>query len=304
MLNKLKVINGKLTDGEKPIRLFGLSTHGIAWYPEYVCEESFAALKNDWHTNCVRITMYTDEFRGYCKDGNKQHLKELVEKGVNIAEKLDMYVIVDWHVLSDQDPMKYIDQAEEFFGDMSKRFAEKNNVIYEICNEPNNSGTWEKVTEYADRIIPLIRQNSPDALVITGTPNWSQDIHCALDKPFKWDNVMYSLHFYAATHKGTLRSRLERCVEAGLPVFINEFNLCEASGKGDIDHDESEAWREVIDRLDLSCICWCLSNSGDTCGVFAKDCTKLSGWTDDDLKNSGLIIKSWFSKFADEENDR
>ena len=63
MLNKLKVINGKLTDGEKPVRLFGLSTHGIAWYPEYVCEESFAALKNEWRTNCVRITMYTDEFR-------------------------------------------------------------------------------------------------------------------------------------------------------------------------------------------------------------------------------------------------
>ena len=304
MLNKLKVINGKLTDGEKPIRLFGLSTHGIAWYPEYVCEESFAALKKEWRTNCVRITMYTDEFRGYCKDGNKQHLKELVEKGVNIAEKLDMYVIVDWHVLSDQDPMKYIDQAEGFFGDMSKRFADKNNVIYEICNEPNNSGTWERVTEYADRIIPLIRQNSPDALIITGTPNWSQDIHCALDKPFKWDNVMYSLHFYAATHKGTLRSRLERCVEAGLPVFINEFNLCEASGKGDIDIEESEAWREVIDRLGISCISWCLSNSGDTCGVFAKDCTKLSGWKDEDLKKSGKMIKSWFNTFAEEENKK
>ena len=304
MLKKLKVIGGRLTDGEKPVRLFGMSTHGIAWYPEYVCEEVFRALHDEWKTNCVRIAVYTDEFRGYCNGGDKEHMKDLVEKGVSIAEKLGMYVIVDWHVLRDCDPMRYADEAEEFFSDMSARFADRSNVLYEICNEPNGSGTWDRITEYSNRMIPVIRKNSPDAVIIVGTPNWSQDIHCALDKPFKWDNVMYSLHFYAATHKGTLRSRLERCVEAGLPVFINEFNLCEASGKGEIDHDESEAWREVIDRLGLSCICWCLSNSGDTCGVFAKNCTKLSDWTDEDLKNSGQIIKSWFSKFADEENDR
>ena len=300
MLNKLKIIDGKLTAGNKPIRLYGMSTHGIAWYPEYVCEETFSALKNEWHINSIRITMYTAEFRGYCTGGNKQHLKELIEHGVNIAEKLDMYVIIDWHVLSDQDPLVYADQAVEFFGDISKRIADKTNVIYEICNEPNGSGTWEHITEYADRVIPAIRENSPDALIITGTPNWSQDIHCAIDRPLKWDNVMYSLHFYAATHKRTLRKRLERCIDEGIPIFINEFNLCEASGKGEIDHEEAEAWHELIDRLGISCVSWCLSNSGDTCSIFAKNCTKLSGWTDEDLKESGRIIKGWFKGFSEE----
>ena len=301
MLNKLKVLNGRLTDGEKPVRLFGMSTHGIAWYPEYVCEEVFTALHDEWKTNCIRITVYTDEFRGYCNGGDKENMKSIVEKGVSIAEKLGMYVIVDWHVLSDSDPMKYVSEAEEFFGDLSARFAEKTNVIYEICNEPNGSGTWEKITEYSDRVIPVIRKNSPDALVIVGTPNWSQDIQCALEKPLAHENVMYSLHFYAATHKHAIRHRLERCVNEGLPVFINEFNLCEASGKGDIDYDETQQWFELIDKLGLSCISWCLSNHGDTCGVLAKDCSKLSHWEDDDLKESGRIIRDRFKAFAEEE---
>lgn len=304
MLNKLKVVGGQLTDGEKPVRLFGMSTHGIAWYPEYVCEETFNALKEEWQTNCVRITMYTAEFRGYCMGGDKQHLKSVIEKGVGIAEKLDMYVIIDWHVLSDQDPMVYVDEAEEFFGDMARRFADKTNVIYEICNEPNGSGTWNRITEYSNRIIPTIRKHSPDAVVIIGTPNWSQDIHCALDEPLEQDNIMYSLHFYAATHKRTLRQRLERCINAGLPVFINEFNLCEASGKGDIDHNETNEWFELIDRSGLSCVCWCLSNNGDTCAVFSQNCKKLSHWEDSDIKESGRIIRDQFIHFAAEERSK
>lgn len=304
MLKKLKVIGGRLTDGEKPVRLFGMSTHGIAWYPEYVCEEVFRALHDEWKTNCVRIAVYTDEFRGYCNGGDKEHMKDLVEKGVSIAEKLGMYVIVDWHVLRDCDPMRYADEAEEFFSDMSARLADRSNVLYEICNEPNGSGTWDRITEYSNRMIPVIRKNSPDAVIIVGTPNWSQDIHCALDRPLEYDNVMYSLHFYAATHKHAIRNRLERCAEAGLPVFINEFNLCEASGKGEIDHDESAAWFDVIERLGLSCICWCLSNHGDTCGVFAQNCTKLSHWEDDDLKESGRIVRDKFMDFAEEEKNK
>lgn len=301
MLQKLKVVNGRLTDGTKPARLFGMSTHGIAWHPQYVCEETFRALRDEWGANCVRIAMYTDEFRGYCNGGDKERLKSLVEKGVELAEKLDMYVLVDWHVLREQDPMVYVEEAEAFFDDVSKRFANKANVLYEICNEPNGCGSWDRITEYAKRIIPVIRRNSPDAVVIVGTPTWSQEVQCAVEKPLAFDNVMYSLHFYAATHKRALRNRVERCLQAGLPIFVSEFGLCEASGKGEIDHEEAAAWHEIISKAGLSCLCWCLSNGGDTCSVFAKNCTKLSGWEEADLKESGRIARDWFRGFANEE---
>lgn len=302
MLNKLKVENGRLTDGVRPVRLFGMSTHGIAWYPQYACEEVFRALRDEWKINCVRIAMYTYELRGYCNGGDKEQLKDLIERSVVLAEKLGLYVVVDWHVLREQDPMEYADEAAEFFDDISRRFSDKTNVLYEICNEPNGKGTWDRISEYADHIIPIIRRNSPDAVILVGTPTWSQEIQCALDRPLHFDNVMYTLHFYAATHKRTLRDRVESCIKEGLPVFISEFGLCEASGKGEIDLDEAGGWHKLIKSAGLSCLCWCLSNGGDTCNVFARNCKKLSGWEEEDLKESGRIVSGWFREFAKEEN--
>lgn len=34
-----------------------------------------------------------------------------------------MYVIVDWHILSDSDPNNHIDDAKEFFDKVSKKYA-------------------------------------------------------------------------------------------------------------------------------------------------------------------------------------
>ena len=96
-------------------QLRGLSTHGLAWFPEYVNKETFACLRDDWNANCVRLAMYTDENGGYCSGGDQERLKSKIKEGVNAATELGMYVIIDWHVLSDQDPNKYKEQAIAFF---------------------------------------------------------------------------------------------------------------------------------------------------------------------------------------------
>jgi endoglucanase len=48
-----------------------------------------------------------------------------------------MYVIVDWHILSDGNPLANEDAAKAFFAEVSERYKGSPNVIYEICNEPN-----------------------------------------------------------------------------------------------------------------------------------------------------------------------
>lgn len=65
---------------------------------------------------------------------------------------------------------------------------------------------------------------------------------------------MYTLHFYAGTHKYWLRSKFEDCLAGGLPVFISEFGTCDSTGRGAIDYTQSEAWKEMIDQYNLSCI--------------------------------------------------
>lgn len=111
----LRVDGANLVDakGEK-YQLYGMSTHGIAWFPQYINRDTFRTLQDDWGTNCVRLAMYTEEYNGYCSGGNKEELKRLMEEGVSYATELGMYVIVDWHVLNDKDPNVHRAEAAEF----------------------------------------------------------------------------------------------------------------------------------------------------------------------------------------------
>lgn len=291
----LHVEGASLVDAAgEPMQLYGMSTHGIAWYPQYVNYDAFVTLRDDWNTNCVRLAMYTYENGGYCTDGNQENLKDLIRTGVESAAKLGMYVIVDWHVLNDQNPNTYKDQAIEFFREMSAEFADYGNVLYEICNEPNTSASWSDIKSYAEEVIPVIRENAPDAVIIVGTPTWSQDIDQALADPLDAENVMYALHFYAGTHKDSLRDRAKTCVEAGLPVFVSEFGMCDASGGGANDYESTEEWFALIEQYNLSFCCWSLGKRDETCCVIRPDSTLTSGWTDDDLTETGTYIRDYF----------
>lgn len=291
----LSVNGADLVDqnGEK-IQLYGMSTHGIAWYPQYVCYDSFKTLRDDWNTNCVRLAMYTQETGGYCADGDKEALKALVKNGVDAATELGMYVIIDWHILSDQDPNVHKEEAIAFFKEMSSCYADHTNVLYEICNEPNGYATWDSVKAYANEVIPVIRENDSDAVIIVGSPTWSQDIHLAAQAPLEYDNIMYSLHFYAGTHKNDLRSRVETCVSNGLPVFISEFGMCDASGNGANDFKSTSKWMKLIEKYNLSFFCWNLANKDESSSVFRASSTAVADWAEDDMNESGKWIREYF----------
>ncbi|MBP3205231.1 MAG: glycoside hydrolase family 5 protein [Lachnospiraceae bacterium] len=277
-----------------PVQLYGMSTHGIAWFPDYVNYDAFQTLRDDWHTNCIRLAMYPHEYGGYCTGGDQNQLKNLVKTGVDAATDLGMYVIIDWHVLQEQDPNVYKEQAKAFLDEMSRTYADHTNVLYEICNEPNGSTTWDSVKSYAEEVIPVIRANDPDAVIIVGTPTWSQDIDKAKANPLDFDNVMYALHFYAGTHKDVLWNRLDSCVQNGLPVFISEFGMCDASGNGANDFNSAQSWFNVIERYNLSFCCWNLANKNESSSVISPSCSKTSGWSEDELSEAGKWIRDYF----------
>lgn len=273
-------------DGQ-PVQLKGVSTHGLSWFPQYVNQPLFTELRQEWNASVVRLAMYTAESGGYCTDGNKEDLYALVKDGVNYATSADLYVIVDWHILADGNPLQNADAAANFFSRMSADLAENNNVIYEICNEPNGNATWTDIKSYAQRIIPLIRANDPDAVILVGTPTWSQEVDKAAANPLDFDNIMYTMHFYAATHTQDLRDRLATAVEGGLPVFVSEFGICDASGNGRIDYESADAWVQLMDQLNVSYICWNLSNKNEASALFRPNCSKTSGFSTNDLSAEG-----------------
>jgi len=298
----LSVDGANLTDQNgDPIRLYGMSTHGIAWFPQYVSYDTFRTLRDDWNTNCIRLALYADESNGYSSGGNQEDLKSLIRNGIDYATGLGMYVIVDWHVLNDQDPNVHKEDAISFFREISSLYKDHTNILYEICNEPNGYATWDSVKSYADEVIPVIRENDADAVILVGTPAWSQSIDQAAASPLEFDNVMYTLHFYAATHTDDLRDRLEACASGGLPVFVSEFGMCDASGNGGNNFDQADKWMELLDRYQISFFCWNLSNKAETSSVLKSGCEKTSDWTEDDLSESGLWIRERFRNYCEQK---
>lgn len=298
----LKVSGTKLVSQSsgQQVQLRGVSTHGINWdvgYP-YISEAAFKTLRDSYSVNAVRLAMYTTEYYGYCDKGSaadsqdkvQTTLKERIDVGVKAATKLGMYVIIDWHVLNDQTPLKYQAEAKKFFKEMSEKYSGYNNVLYEICNEPNGGTGWPDIKKYAQEVIPVIRANDSDAVIIVGTPTWSQDVDVASKSPLSYDNVMYTLHFYSATHKSSYRDKLQTALNNGLPVMVTEFGVSEASGDGAIDTAEAKQWLDLLDRNAISYFAWSLSNKPESASLLKNGGSKKSGWTDSDLSKAGKWV--------------
>ena len=281
----LHVEGQQLTDEHgNAVQLKGISTHGLAWFPDYVNEEAFRQLHQEWNASVIRLAMYTAESGGYCTDGDQDALKALIDRGVSYATAEDLYVIIDWHILSDGNPQQYKEEALSFFSEMSEKYADHNNVLYEICNEPNGGTSWADVKSYAEDIIPVIRANAPDAVILVGTPNWSQYVDQAAADPITdYSDLMYTLHFYAATHKEDLRNTLHTALDQGLPVFVSEYSICDASGNGALDTGQADAWMNLLDQYQVSCVNWSLCNKNESAALLNSTCDKKQDFSADDL---------------------
>ena len=296
--DRLQVIGTQLCSSSgTPVRLQGVSTHGIAWYPKYINKKSFKRLRDDWHVNTIRLAMYTKEYGGYLNGGSKKKLEKLIDKGVKATDSLGMYCIIDWHILSDGNPLSHVSQARTFFGKMSARYASRGNVIYEICNEPNGGTSWDSIKQYADQVIPVIRSHDPDGIILVGTPTWSQDVDQVAAAPVAMGhNVMYTCHFYAGTHGQSYRDKVIRALRAGTPVFISEFAICSASGRGKNNTKEAAKWWQLIRDNNLSCVGWSLSNKKETCSLIKHSCRKTSGWKKSQLTAWGKWLRAKYRK--------
>lgn len=282
----------------EPVQLRGISTHGMAWFPDYINSDCFAQLHNEWKVNVMRLAMYTAESGGYCTDGDKEYLKGLIRDGVRYATEQDMYVIIDWHILSDNNPNIHLEEAKAFFAEISSEYADADNVLYEICNEPNGGTEWSDIKSYAKEVIPVIRANDQEAVIIVGTPNWSQFVDQAAADPITgYENLMYTLHFYAATHKEDLRSKMAAAVEGGLPIFVTEYGICDASGNGSIDIEQANQWVNLMDQYEISYVAWNLSNKEESSAMLLSSCNKTSGFLAEDLSEAG----KWLYQMLTEE---
>ncbi|MBR4174809.1 MAG: glycoside hydrolase family 5 protein, partial [Lachnospiraceae bacterium] len=227
------------------VQLRGASTHGMQWdiCTPFINEEAFHTFRDEWGVNLIRLVCYPRDYNGYL-NGGKDMLDGLIVNGMNYAKNLGMYAIVDWHV-HQYNPNEDKEAAKTFFAKYSEMYADYDNVLYEICNEPTNTpwydGSGNDIYTYANEIIPIIRANDDDAIIIVGTNTWSQDVDDVHNKPITdYDNIMYTFHFYSGSHGSSFRERVTNAINAGTPVFITEFGICDSSGNGNVQTAEAD----------------------------------------------------------------
>ena len=296
-----------------PTQLRGASTHGMHWFPQYVNQNAFQTLRDDWGINMVRLVCYPRDVGsvGYLTGGDstKQQLDTLIQNGVDYATKLGMYALVDWHVHA-YNPNEYLKEAKIFFTKYATMYKDHDNVLYEICNEPTGtnwySGNGKDLYTYCSEVIKTIRDVDPDAIIICGTNTWSQDVDQVAAKPMKalgYENIMYTFHFYSATHKENLMEKVRLATKDGTPIFVTEFGICSADGNGSYDTENADRWIALLDELNISFACWSYSNCNEKSAYFKSSCSNAGGdWTADDLTTTGKWLINTCRAHEEKEN--
>lgn len=289
---QLRVQGTQLVDkNNNPVVLRGLSFGWHSMWPRFYNEKAVSWLKKDFKCNVVRAAMGI-ELGEWSYIKSPDFSKQKIEAVVNGAIKQDIYVIIDWHSHNIN-----LNEAKIFFAEVSKKYAKYPNIIYEIFNEPDYE-SWAEVKAYSEEVIKIIRKNDPNNIILVGSPHWDQDVNLPAADPIRgFDNIMYTMHFYAATHGKELRDRTDDAIKSGLPIFVSESAGMEASGDGPLN---SKAWQEYIDWMEarkLSWITWSVSDKDETCSILKKSAKSEGKWKDQDLKESGIKIREFLRKY-------
>lgn len=238
-LQALKLVNNQLCQADNtPIQLRGWSTNDYKNF-RVSCDEKadFVRMKNSGAT-VIRIAVDPHE---YASDLTNMLL--WVKNSIDYCAELDLYCIIDWHILVPGDP-NHSDYsgAPTFFSEISAYVKDKNyrHVLYEICGEPNlnEEGTiyengqtvWSQIKTYATTVLSVIKVNDPNAIVIVGTPQWCQGLVFPMVDPMDEQgmNVMYSFHSNTGDEENYLG--LLSSASAFLPIFVSEWRLLPHSG--------------------------------------------------------------------------
>lgn len=257
---------------------------------EYWTEEGIASMVKDMNIQIVRAAMGTNEDDWWgCKDGSKEcggqndprHIRgyvidkefqtNLMKTVVEAAIKQDIYVIIDWH---SHNADKETDLAKGFFKEMAQTYGQYDNVIFELFNEPIEV-SWSQVKTYAEAVIPSIRENS-DNLILIGNRFYDQHPEEAINSPINDDNTAYTFHYYANSHcysgmkDGNNKCEGENAVEAikaGLSVFVSEWGTGNADGGGD-PGSANIGWQQFMDTYKLSWANWSASHKSEGTAAF------------------------------------
>ncbi|HEY0892131.1 MAG TPA: cellulase family glycosylhydrolase, partial [Cellvibrio sp.] len=286
----LVVQGNKVTANGQPANLAGMSLFwsNTGWGGEkYYNAQTVAWLKSDWKANLVRVAVGVEADGGLLTDSSNKTRAMTV---IDAAIANNMYVIIDWHTHTAEANKA---AAITFFKEMATKYGNYNNVIYEVYNEPLQVSWSNVIKPYATDVIKEIRAIDPDNLIIVGTPTWSQDVDVASqDKITAYSNIAYTLHFYAGTHKQSLRDKAQTALNNGIALFVTEWGSVNADGNGAVDVTETNTWLNFLKTNGISHANWALNDKAEGSSALVPNASANGGWTAAQLTTSGTLVRN------------
>ncbi len=289
---RLRVAGSHIVDcrGDR-FMLRGASLFWSQWMPRFYNADVVRWLHSDWKANVVRASLAVHH-DGYIDHPERE--KDKVCTVVDAAISEGIYVIVDWHAYLQERAA-----AMDFFSEMAQRYGRHPNVIFETWNEPDRHYDWElDIRPYHEDVIAKIRNVALDALVIAGTENFSQGVDKAGRHPIADSNTAYTLHFYAASHRGKLRSRAQQAMLSNIALIATEYGTCEATGGGVIAPAEIMEWWEFLEQNGIGCLNWAISDKTETASALLPGAAVDGGWSLANLTPSGQLVRAYLRSFS------
>ena len=288
-------------------QLKGMSFFWSQWEgKEYYNANVVKWLRDDWKVEIVRAALAV-------RNGTDDYIAKPTENYNRVVAVLDgavehgVYGIADFHA---HYANQHLNEAKTFFRQISQRYGNEPNVIYEIWNEPigdygdaGGRATWRDIKAYAREVIAVIRDNDPDGLIVVGTPFYDQRPDLAAEDPLTTDskgravgNVAYTIHAYAGAHRQQVRDWGQEALDAGLALMMTE---CGRTGtnygpNNNIDAAEWDRWEAWMDGRGISYAKWSLSNKNEVSSSLQPGAPAGGGWTNSQLRPEGQWNRNHF----------
>lgn len=250
--------------------------------------------ENDFYARVIRLTVLPERYLADPETYLVRHLIPAVER----ATELGLYVIVDWHEISDVEPVA--NRTTEFWRTVAPLFANQSNVLYELFNEPVNAEdpNWEVWWKYASSWVQDIRTVAQENIILVGGPFWSQRIEGAIQLPIESQNIVYVGHIYSIIDPYTWSwGGPFAQVAAVYPLMITEWGFR---------NDGNEIWdgtwnsfgwpvKDFIEYYGLSWTAWCADSEYGP-NMFDSDFRLLTGEGE-----MGQFARDWLLERKDED---
>jgi len=245
-----------LNERNEEIRLVGASGGLLVYDPIERSQESIHSLKM-WGANLFRyfenanISWRQQDSYINARQKNIDDVKMVIDNAI----ANDMYIIITWSGVNEKG-MLYSDYAVDFFTTIAQEYKDVPNVIYEIWNEPTNSNTWADVQEYANKLIPAIREIAPNSVILVGNPSMDHDLASVVNEPLSYNNIMYTSHVYMSELNYERINDVKNAIEAGIPVFVTEWGTQThgTTNHRDIVEPLADIYLKFLDKYNISFI--------------------------------------------------